>query len=188
MRNAGSRKWFHLLFIIVNSEKKMHGLERRQTHGNGVHINLQSKTGCLAPKRRFPSPKTKPCKKLKKSLLFAFGHSLFFLRSFFFFHVSPSHCRTQNRFGHVPGKLEISRCTETCIGPTVGAVGPTVGAGWLHWSSSFVTLPIFWLEQSFLHQNKAWRLGFSKHPPKRKFPPTETICRILYSTRSWALR
>ena len=34
----------------------------------------------------------------------------------------------------------------------------------------FVTLPIFFLERRFLHQNKAWRLGFSKHPPKRKFP------------------
>ena len=34
----------------------------------------------------------------------------------------------------------------------------------------FVTLPTFFLERSFLHQNKAWRLGFSKHPPKRKFP------------------
>ena len=34
----------------------------------------------------------------------------------------------------------------------------------------FVTLPIFCPERGFLHQNKAWRLGFSKHPPKRKFP------------------
>ena len=57
-------------------------------------------------RRRFPSPKTKSCEKLKKSLVFAFGNSVFFRCSFFFFHVSPSHCRTQNRFGHAPGKIE----------------------------------------------------------------------------------
>ena len=56
--------------------------------------------------RRFPSPKTKPCEKLKKSFLFAFGHSLYFPSVFLFFHVSPSHCRTQNRLGHAPGKIE----------------------------------------------------------------------------------
>ena len=34
--------------------------------------------------RRLPSPKTKPCEKLKKPFLFALGHSVSFLRSFFF--------------------------------------------------------------------------------------------------------
>ena len=37
---------------------------------------------------RFPSPKTKPCEKLKKSFLFAFDHSLFLCSFFFFFYVS----------------------------------------------------------------------------------------------------
>ena len=39
--------------------------------------------------RPFPSPKTKPCKKLKKYFLFAFGHSLSF-PSFFLFFSFPS--------------------------------------------------------------------------------------------------
>ena len=56
--------------------------------------------------RRFPSPKTKPCEKLKKSFLFAFCHSLFFLRSFFFFSRFTVALRTQNRLGHAPGKVE----------------------------------------------------------------------------------
>ena len=38
--------------------------------------------------RRFPSPKTKPCEKLKKSLPFAFGQSFFFHSFFFFLHWS----------------------------------------------------------------------------------------------------
>ena len=35
--------------------------------------------------RRFPSPKTKPCEKLKKPFLFAFGHSHSFPSFFLFF-------------------------------------------------------------------------------------------------------
>ena len=55
--------------------------------------------------RRFPSPKTKPCKKLKKSFLFAFGHRHFsFVLSFFSrFTVALSN---SNRLGHPPGKIE----------------------------------------------------------------------------------
>ena len=87
--------------------------------------------------RRFPSPKTKPCEKLKKSFLSAFRHSLSFPSFFLFSHVSLSHCRTQTDLATRQEKLKISRCTETCTGPTVGAVGPTVGAGWLRQSSSF---------------------------------------------------
>ena len=120
--------------------------------------------------RRFPSPKMKPCEKLKKSLLFAFGHSLFFPSFFLFFFTF--HRRTvelKTDLATCQENLKISRCTETCIGPTVGAVGPTVGAGFFTDLLLFVTMPIFCLERSFLHQNKAWRLGFSKHLPKRKF-------------------
>ena len=90
--------------------------------------------------RRFPSPKTKPCEKLKKPLLFAFGHRLFFLSFFLFFIFFTFHRLTvelKTDLATCQEKLKISRCTETCIGPTVGAVGPTVGAGWLHRSSSF---------------------------------------------------
>ena len=106
--------------------------------------------------RRFPSPKTKPCEKLKKSFLFAFGHSLSFPSFFLFFFTF--HRRTvelKTDLATRQEKLKISRCTETCIGPTVGAVGPTVGAGWLANLLFFVTLPIFFLERSCLHQNKA---------------------------------
>ena len=114
----------------------------KQEQGRRLHENLFA---LGVNNRRFLSPKTKPCEKLKKYFLpaFSFSHSVSFLRSFLFFHVSPSHCRNQNRFGHAPKKLKTSRCTVTCIGPTVGAVGHTVGAGWLHRSSSFCNFANF---------------------------------------------
>ena len=99
--------------------------------------------------RRIPSPKTKPCEKLKKSFSLPLAAVFLFLRSFFFFFTF--HRRTvelKTDLAMRPEKLKISRCTETCI-------GPTVGAGWLRQSSLFVTLPILFLERTFLHQNEA---------------------------------
>ena len=87
--------------------------------------------------RRFPSPKTKPCEKLKKSFLFAFGHSLYFPSIFLFFSRFTVALSNSKQTWPRARKIENLRCTETCIGPTVGAVGPTVGAGWLRRSSSF---------------------------------------------------
>ena len=89
--------------------------------------------------RRFLFPKTKPCEKLNKSFLFAFaiGHSLSFPSFFFFFTFHRRTLELKTDLATRQKKWKISQCTETCIGPTVGAVGPTVGAGWLHRSSSF---------------------------------------------------
>ena len=139
--------------------------------------------------RRFPSPKTKPCKKLKKPFLFAFGHSHSF-PSFFLFFVT-FHRRTVELKTYLATrqkKWKISRCTETCIGPTVGAVGPTVGAGWLHWSSSFRNFANFLPRTKLFAPKQRLKTWLFKTPAKTEVLPAETICRILWSTRSQALR
>ena len=133
--------------------------------------------------RRFPSPKTISCEKVKKYFLFAFCHSLFFLCTFFFFsrftvelktdlatrqenlpmyrNLHWSHrwrgwshrCRTQNRFGHAPGKSpDVQKLA--LVPPLARLVPPLAQVGFTD-LLLFVTLPIFCLERSFLHQNKA---------------------------------
>ena len=104
-----------------------------------------------------------------------------------FFHVSPSHRRTQSRFGHVPKKNEnLPTCRNLHWFPPLARLVSTVGAGWLHRSSSF--RKVFTWSASFLHQSKAWRLGFFKTPAKTLVSPQQRFCRILDSTRSRALR
>ena len=98
--------------------------------------------------RRFPSPKTKPCENLKKSFHFAFGHSLSSPSFFLFFHVSPSHCQTQNRFGYAPKKFNLPDVLKLALVPPLAHVGFTD-------LFVFITLPFFYLERSFLHQNQA---------------------------------
>ena len=93
---------------------------------------------------------------LSQSFLFAFDHSVSFSR------FTVALLKSKQIWPRAQKKLKTSRCTETCI-------CPTVGAGWLHQSSSFRNFANFDLERSFLYQNKAWRLGFSKHPPKQMF-------------------
>ena len=115
--------------------------------------------------RRFPSPKTKPCEKLKKSFLFAFCHSLSFLRSFFFtFHRRTVELKTD--LATRQEELKISRCTETCIGPTVGAVGPTVGAGWLRQSSFFRNVANFFPGTKLFAPKQSLKTWLFKTPAK----------------------
>ena len=118
--------------------------------------------------RRFPSPKTKPCEKLKKSFLFAFGHSLsfpsFFLFFFFTFHRRTVELKTD--LATRQKKLKISRCTETCIGPTVGAVGPTVGAVWLRQSSSFRNFANFFPGTKLFAPKQSLKTWLFKTPAK----------------------
>ena len=139
--------------------------------------------------RQSPSAKTKPCEKLKKSFLFAFGHSLSFSSFFLFFftfHRRTAELKTD--LATCQEKLKISRCTETCIGPTVGLVGPTVGAGWLRRPSSFRNLANFFAQnEAFCTKTKLEDLVFQNTCENVSFP-TETICRILFSIRSRALR
>ena len=124
---------------------------------------------CKQSSISFSKLKTKPCEKLKKYFLFAFGHSLYYPSIFLCFHVSPSHCRTQNRLGHAPGKIEnLPMYRNLHWSHRWRLVPPLAQVGFAD-LLLFVTLPIFFLERRVLHQNKAWRLGFSKHPPKRKF-------------------
>ena len=117
--------------------------------------------------RRFPSRKTKSCEKLKKSFLFAFGHSLFsFVLSFFFtFHRRTVELKTD--LATRQEKLKISRCTETCIGPTVGAVGPTVGASWLHRSSSFRNFANFLPKTKLFAPKQSLKTWLFKTPAKK---------------------
>ena len=121
--------------------------------------------------RRFPSraPKTKPCEKSKKSFFFAFaiGHSLSFPSFFLFFFTF--HSRTlelKTDLATRQEKWKISRCTETCIGPTVGAVGPTVGAGWLHQSSSFCNFANFLPRTKLFAPKRSLKTWLFKTPAK----------------------
>ena len=121
--------------------------------------------------RRLPSPKTKPCEKLKKSFLFAFGHSLSFPSFFLIFSrftVALSNSKqTWPRARKNWKSPDVQKLA--LVSPLARLVPPLAQVGFAN-LLLFVTLPIFFLERSFLQQNKAWRLGFSKHPPKRKFP------------------
>ena len=115
--------------------------------------------------------KTKPCEKLKKYFLFAFGHSLFFLRSFFFFSRFTAALSNSNQTWPRARKNWKSPDVQklALVPPLARLVPPLAQVGFAD-LLLFVTLPIFFLERSFFLQKKAWRLGFSKHPPKRKFP------------------
>ena len=84
----------------------------------------------------------------------------------FFFHVSPSHCQTQNRFGHVPGKIENLPMYRNLHCPTVGAIGPTVGASWLHRSSSFRNFANFLPRTNLFAPKQSLKTWLFKTPAK----------------------
>ena len=125
--------------------------------------------------RRFPSAKTKPCEKLKKPFLFAFGHNHSFPSFFFFF---TFHCRTLDLKTDLASRQEKGKSPDVqklaLVPPLARLVPPLAEVGFTD-LLLFVTLPIFCPERSFLHEIKALRLGFSKHPPKRKFPHRDDL-------------
>ena len=116
--------------------------------------------------RRFPSPKTKPWEKLMKSFLSAFGHILYFPSIFLFFTFHRRTVELKTDLATRQEKLKISRCTETCIGPTVGAVGPTVGAGWLRRSSSFRNFANFFPGTKIFAPKQSLKTWLFKTPTK----------------------
>ena len=76
-------------------------------------------------------------RKIKEIFSLCLWAQYFFPSFFFFFTFHRRTVELETDLATRQEKLKISRCTETCIGPTVGAVGPTVGASWRHRSSSF---------------------------------------------------
>ena len=163
-----SRSWYRTLTDVQTPIVRSITHKQTWLHMNSdVHCMRNSSLAPGVNNRRFPSPKTKPCEKLKKSFLFAFGHSLSFPLFFFFFltfHRSTVELKTD--LATRQEKLKISRCTETCIGPTVGAVGPTVGAGWLRWSSSFRNFANFLPRTKLFAPKQSLKTWLFKTPAK----------------------
>ena len=106
--------------------------------------------------RQFPPPRTKPCGKLKKSFLFAFGHSLSF-PSFFFFFFSRFTVALSNSKQTWPRARKNRKSPDVqklaLVPPLARLVPPLAQVGFAN-LLLFVTLPFFFLERSFLHQNK----------------------------------
>ena len=119
--------------------------------------------------RRFPSPKTKPWEKLKKSFLFAFGHSLSFPSFFLFF-----------------SRFIVALSNSKQIWPHARKNGRFPDVQNLHWSHRWrgwshrcrrLALPIFFRNfANFLPRTKFFapkqslKTWLFKTPPKRKFP------------------
>ena len=82
-------------------------------------------------------------------------------------------------------EAKTSRCTETCIGPTVGADDRRR----LAYPISLFSLlcQFFYLKQSFLHQKKLEVLAF-QNTRQNVSLPQQANCRVLDSTRSRAMR
>ena len=120
--------------------------------------------------RRFPSPKTKPCEKLMKSFLFAFGHSFSFPSFFFFSRFTVALSNSKQVWPRARKNRKSPNVQKLALVPPLARLVPPLAQVGFTDLLLFVTLPVFRPERSFLHQNKAWRPGFSKHPPKRKFP------------------
>ena len=104
--------------------------------------------------RRFPSPKA--CEKLKKSFLFAFGHSLSCPSFFLFF--SPFTVTLSNSKQIWPHARKNGKSPDVqklaLVPPLARLVPPLAQVGFTD-LLLFVTLPIFCPERSFWHQNKA---------------------------------
>ena len=89
-----------------------------------------------------------------------------FVLSFFFFTFHRRTVELKTDLATRQEKLKISRCTETCIGPTVGAVGPTVGAGWLRRSSSFRNFANFFPGTKLFAPKQSLKTWLFKTPAK----------------------
>ena len=138
------------------------------------------------------------CEKLKKAFLFAFGHSLSFpsilLFLFFFsrFTVALSNSKQtwpgarKNWKSPDVQKLALVPPLARLVPPLARLVPPLAQVGFAD-LLLFVTLPIIFLERSFCTKTKLEDLAFQNTRQNVRFP-TETICRILYSNRSRALR
>ena len=89
-----------------------------------------------------------------------------FVLSFFLFTFHRRTLELKTDLATRQEKWKISRYTETCIGPTVGAVGPTVGAGWLHRSSSFRNFANFFAENEVFCTKQSLKTWLFKTPAK----------------------
>ena len=139
--------------------------------------------------RRFPSPKTKPCEKLKKSFLFAIGHSLSFpsLFLFFFSRFTVALSNSKQTWPRARKNWKSPDVQKLALVPPLARLVPPFAQVGFADLLLFVTLPIFSWNEAFCTKTKLEDLAFQNTRQNLSFP-TETICRILYSTRSRALR